>query len=231
MGVIQNEFKLLQMDLLNKATQSDVNQCFAQFSQYATTSQLGLVQGKLDDFVTYDQMIDIRNSQKQIRNEVTDLQSIKNEMVLNIDKIKLELQLKAPSTLLRQLQKSLYDQTNDIDKKIEQMENHQNDINVEIERDVTHVINEVQSIKKELTLKLSSKDKFDLKALIKECALVDDLKELYNKTIPQISKFEKKIIDFDLQAQQTMIIVRRFDQVLAEKANRQTVTEQFQECD
>ena len=69
-------------------------------------------------------MIDIRNSQKQIRNEVTDLQSIKNEMVLNIDKIKLELQLKAPSTLLRQLQKSLYDQTNDIDKKIEQMENH-----------------------------------------------------------------------------------------------------------
>jgi hypothetical protein len=34
--------------------------------------------------------------------------------------------------------------------------------------------------------------------MIKECALVNDLKELYNKTLPPIKNFEKKIKDFDV---------------------------------
>jgi hypothetical protein len=53
--------------------------------------------------------------------------------------------------------------------------------------------------KKELNLRLNHKDKADLKAAIKECALYEDLKDLYNKTLPEIKKFESKINHFDLE--------------------------------
>jgi hypothetical protein len=87
---------------------------------------------------------------------------------------------------------------NDIEGKIESFEGHQTDINKDYEKDINHLLNEIQNLKKELNLKLGFKDKADLKEQIKECALVNDLKDLYGKTLPQIRNFEKKIKEFDI---------------------------------
>ena len=145
-------------------------------------------------------MIDIRNFQRKMTNEFNDLDSQKNQIIQQIDKMNLDLQLKAPSSLLKTMQKSLNEQMNDIEGKIESFEGHQTDINKDYEKDINHLLNEIQNLKKELNLKLGFKDKADLKEQIKECALVNDLKDLYGKTLPQIRNFEKKIKEFDIQA-------------------------------
>lgn len=51
-------------------------------------------------------------------------------------------------------------------------------------------------------------------------ALYEDLKDLYSKTVPEIQRFEDRLIRFALEVEQAQIIVRRFDEVLNEKASR-----------
>ena len=43
---------------------------------------------------------------------------------------------------------------NDIEGKIESFEGHQTDINKDYEKDINHLLNEIQNLKKELNLKL-----------------------------------------------------------------------------
>jgi hypothetical protein len=60
-------------------------------------------------------------------------------------------------------------------------------------------LEEISNCKKELNLRLNHKDKAEIKLAIKECALYEDLKDLYNKTMPEILKFEGKIKFFDIE--------------------------------
>ena len=50
--------------------------------------------------------------------------------------------------------------------------------------------------------------------------MYDDLKDLYSKTIPEIKRFEDKIVEFSLEQEKTEIIVRRFDEIMSEKASK-----------
>lgn len=75
----------------------------------------------------------------------------------------LDLQLKAPSSLLKAMQKSLNEHLNEIENKFESFESHQSDINKDYEKDISHLLGEIQNLKKELNLKLGFKDKADLK--------------------------------------------------------------------
>jgi len=74
----------------------------------------------------------------------------------------LDLQLKAPSSLLKTMQKSLSEHLSEIENKLEGFEGHQTDINKDYEKDINHLLNEIQNLKKELTLKLGFKDKADI---------------------------------------------------------------------
>ena len=56
--------------------------------------------------------------------------------------------------------------------------------------------------------------------MIDDCALITDLKDLYQKCIPQIQKFEKRIIESDLEVRKMQQIVARYDEILSSKANR-----------
>ena len=51
-------------------------------------------------------------------------------------------------------------------------------------------------------------------------ALYDDLKDLYGKTVPEIKKFEDRIIEFNCQLERIDEIMRRFDEVITEKASK-----------
>ena len=51
-------------------------------------------------------------------------------------------------------------------------------------------------------------------------AMYDDLKDLYTKTIPEIKRFEDKIVEFSIEQEKTEIIVRRFDEIMSEKASK-----------
>ena len=51
-------------------------------------------------------------------------------------------------------------------------------------------------------------------------AFYDDLKDLYNRTLPELSKFEERIIKQNAMLEKSEIILRRYDEVLTEKASK-----------
>lgn len=54
-------------------------------------------------------------------------------------------------------------------------------------------------------------------------AFYDDLKDLYSRTLPELSKFEERLIHFDSVLEKNDIILRRYDEILTEKASKHDV--------
>ena len=54
-------------------------------------------------------------------------------------------------------------------------------------------------------------------------ALYDDLKDLYNRTLPELSKFEERLIQYNSVLEKNDIILRRYDEVITEKASKHDV--------
>lgn len=54
----------------------------------------------------------------------------------------------------------------------------------------------------------------------KRFALYDDLKDLHNKCIPEIAKFESRLIELDSLYEKNNLIIREFDNSLAQKASK-----------
>lgn len=52
-----------------------------------------------------------------------------------------------------------------------------------------------------------------------------DLKELYNRVMPEIVKFEDKIIQFNLELDQNRAIIRQFDENLTKKSDKAILLE------
>ena len=51
-------------------------------------------------------------------------------------------------------------------------------------------------------------------------ALYDDLKQLHAKTLPEIAKFEQRIIDYNKELETQKMVVSRLDSVLTQKASK-----------
>ena len=51
-------------------------------------------------------------------------------------------------------------------------------------------------------------------------AQYEDFKDLYAKILPSIEKFEHKLEDFHADVERHNIILRRFDEIITEKANK-----------
>lgn len=51
-------------------------------------------------------------------------------------------------------------------------------------------------------------------------ALYEDLKELYQKTVPEIKRFEERLVNFSVDMTKADSIMRRFDEVMLEKASK-----------
>lgn len=51
-------------------------------------------------------------------------------------------------------------------------------------------------------------------------AFYDDLKDLYNRTLPELSRFEERLIKQNATLEKNDIILRRYDEVLTEKASK-----------
>jgi hemerythrin-like domain-containing protein len=58
--------------------------------------------------------------------------------------------------------------------------------------------------------------------------MYDDLKDLYNKVLPPLSKFEDKMYDMTKEHEQAKEIIRGYDEVLAEKASKTSIREVYQ---
>ena len=55
-----------------------------------------------------------------------------------------------------------------------------------------------------------------------------DMKDLYNKVIPTLSQFETKMEEMSTGYEQSMEIIRRYDEIIAEKASKTSIFEIYQ---
>jgi len=51
----------------------------------------------------------------------------------------------------------------------------------------------------------------------------EDLRELYNKVVPEIIKFESKIMDYQADLNNMKVIVRKFDEDITKKADKHSI--------
>ena len=75
--------------------------------------------------------------------------------------------------------------------------------------------------------RLNKKDGQQIWRYFRRFAEYDDLKDLYKKVIPQLAKFEQKIIDCQSELNQTALIIRQFDENISSKAEKHAINELY----
>ena len=85
-------------------------------------------------------------------------------------------------------------------------------------------------------MKSSIKEKADIKSVVqvidklKHYAQLKDLKELYEKVVPQLAEFEKSMQDFVTDNLQFKQMITRYDEVMAQKANKTSLIGLEKKC-
>ena len=59
----------------------------------------------------------------------------------------------------------------------------------------------------------------------------EDLRDLYRRCIPEILKFEQKLIDFEQNQSKLNLIMRSFDEFITLKADKISINELYKYCD
>ena len=78
----------------------------------------------------------------------------------------------------------------------------------------------LNDLKNDLEKKLSHEEGRPLWANFQKYAVYDDLRDLYSKCLPAISSFEDKLIEYYNEQDKVNMMLRRFDEVICEKATR-----------
>eukprot|EP00347_Sterkiella_histriomuscorum_P012456 403368505 len=82
---------------------------------------------------------------------------------------------------------------------------------------------DIHEIKKDLKLKTYTEETLRIWNNFQNYAEYSDLKDLYQKVLPELSKFEDKVQELTTDCEKVSEIVRRFDEVLSEKASKQNI--------
>lgn len=82
---------------------------------------------------------------------------------------------------------------------------------------------DIKRLYKELPKKLDLQDGQKIWRNFQRFAEYSDFKSLYNKCIPEISRFEQRLIDFDASLKQQELILHRFDELVTIKADKVSI--------
>ena len=110
-----------------------------------------------------------------------------------------------------------------LDSTVEKLDETQKDQDNEIIQlgvQIDKVYTEAQS-------KLDKNDAKDIWTHFQRFAEYKDLKDLYHKCLPEIAKFEQKIINFQTETEQHVAVLNRFDENLTQKCSKQALTDLY----
>ena len=79
---------------------------------------------------------------------------------------------------------------------------------------------QIDELRDQLDSKLSREEGSRLWGNFSRFAVYDDLKELYQRCLPAISKFEDQLQDFVTDSAKLKLVVRRFDEVISTKVSK-----------
>lgn len=100
-----------------------------------------------------------------------------------------------------------------------------------MESDLNQFNHEIDKISSEMHRKLTVQDGKRIWRHFQRFAEYNDLKLLYNKFMPELARFEQKILDFSLQVDQIKLIIRRFDETVTQKADKNSIDMIYAYCD
>jgi hypothetical protein len=66
-----------------------------------------------------------------------------------------------------------------------------------------------------MMLKLNKNDATSIWNYFQRFAEYDDLKDLYNKVLPELAKFEQKMANYEIEATKYQMMIARFDETLS----------------
>ena len=84
-------------------------------------------------------------------------------------------------------------------------------------------IKEIDTIYKECANKLALKDAQRIWRQQQRFAEYEDLRDLYKKCIPEISKFELKIMEFQKDIDKYTLVIKNFDEIILQKADKTSI--------
>jgi NhaP-type Na+/H+ and K+/H+ antiporter len=79
---------------------------------------------------------------------------------------------------------------------------------------------EIKANKEEISLKETIEEVDFVKSKFQEYCAYKHLKDLYNKVMPVVENFEVKLGRFNREIEQHRLVIRRFDEVMLEKASK-----------
>ena len=112
------------------------------------------------------------------------------------------------------------------DAVIDDIHKHQDTL----EKEMILVNQEMDNLITDMQAKLTVSDGKRIWRHFQRFAEYNDLKLLYNKFIPELAKVEYKIYDFTLEMDQAKLIIRRFDETMAHKAEKVSIDQLYLFC-
>ena len=123
----------------------------------------------------------------------------------------------------------------DYDKKIDLIEAHLQEQMTRLDNEQEAQNMEIEKLNKELSrtnievdMRITKKEGQRIWQHFDRFAEYSDLKDLYAKCIPELAKFEQKIIDYEGELRKLELIIRKFDETLSIKCNKTVVDKLYE---
>eukprot|EP00347_Sterkiella_histriomuscorum_P015229 403357819 len=213
-SVSQEQFQLMLNRLNQYAVLQDISRVMAHFENFAKRTELNKTQDKF------------KKLKKTVKQECVTKEEFQNGIQFVRDEMNKKLEFKLS---IDQFNEKLKTFDHEMNRKFHKVNLSISDTNQRIqkvEEDIKLRINlDIQDIYKDLRKKTNNEETSRLWKNFTKYAEYGDLKDLYNKVLPEVSRFEDSLLDLSKEAAKTQEIVRRFDEVMSDKASKQNFRE------
>nr|ACK37611.1 putative reticulocyte-binding protein 2 [Kahliella matisi] len=232
---VQN--RLSEIDNSRQQVDSNLKNIQSMFTEKVDLSDLSKIEARLADCAPWDA---VRNVYKEInlylrkddfsihkaelQKTFKDIQDLLNLLVSKKDVQNELLNLKLQ--IMKEFEK--YSKIKDCQsyrQDIQRSMGMLNNINNDHKKSFNRIDNDIVNLKRQIQNKAEDYDLNALKKQTEEYALKNDFNKLEHKVLPTIQQFERKILEFQISASQHSEIIRRYDEVISEKASKFMVTQ------
>ncbi|CDW89243.1 UNKNOWN [Stylonychia lemnae] len=227
-----NELEQVKMRIKNMPTAEKMETVDMRFREYISYEQFKDFQNDLPrKFCTQDQAKELKDANTRCDMKFKlfvsqeDLRKALIQVDTNIEKkLAQRVSQEELSDGLQALDETITEKINSFQSTL----NTNKNIFAQFNRDFTHIQDDLKYLDEQVQKRMEIEDGDRLWNNFRKFCKFDDLKDLYNKTVPEIQKFEQKIIDFTQEMEKSRIMIRRFDEVISEKASKLNIKEVYQ---
>ena len=218
----------LSVQVENCPTLEQYTEIENRFRKYVTHDVFMSLQDKITDFIGREEFAVLKHESDQTLKNVNKLIT-KEEVITRFNLLNDSISKKLADRptigyfkkVIAAIDKKIDAMDDTVQYQIELAEQTTDDFGKELKSFATQMDN----IEKALALKIELPALDPLWKHFERFSLYDDLKTLYGKVIPEIAKFEQKIINFNTTIEKNHLIIREFDNSMSQKVNKVTLQE------